>query len=165
MNGMDWLRSRLTEGQRRFLKFVIVGASGVPVNLGIVYLATLALCSALGEGLRDALAYVAGIALSILTNFLLNNAWTWADRTAGDDRAGFFRRLLKFYLVSSLAAAVQFVTTLALTSLMRGSEWFGWVLHGEYRLYHVVAPLGGIAVALAINFVANHWWTFSKKEE
>ena len=40
MRLMEFLRAHLTPGQRRFVKFLVVGASGVPVNLGVVFLAT-----------------------------------------------------------------------------------------------------------------------------
>ncbi|MBM4397738.1 MAG: hypothetical protein FJ087_18870 [Deltaproteobacteria bacterium] len=40
MRLMEFLRAHLTPGQRRFVKFLVVGASGVPVNLGVVFLVT-----------------------------------------------------------------------------------------------------------------------------
>ena len=159
---MGFLRAHLTKDQRRFVKFVVVGTSGVPVNLGIVYLVTSSLVLDVAPQTRDILAYLLGIVFSIFTNFLLNNLWTWGDRAARDP-GGFFRRLAKFYLVSAVAAAVQFFTSILLSSVMRDSEVFSVVLRGEYRLYHLLAPLVGIAVGLVINFAANHLWTFRKQ--
>lgn len=159
---LSFLRSHMTKDQRRFVKFVVVGASGVPVNLGTVAVATHALAGTLEPGHRDTVAYLAGIVVSIFTNFLLNNAWTWGDRTARDP-GGFLRRLVQFYVVSSVAAAVQFLTAVGLSALMRGTDTFTVALHGEFRLYHALAPLAGILLGLGINFAANHLWTFRRR--
>lgn len=176
-----FLRRHLTPEQRRLIKFLVVGASGVPVNLGVVYLATmlvpvaafdgmrdrlagwLGVATVTAAGLRDVVAYGLGIVVSILTNFLLNNFWTWGDRVAGDDRNQFLRRLVKFYLVSSVAAAVQLGTSAVVSALVRGNEFFAYPLHGDYRVYHAFAPMVGILCGLAINFVANNLWTFRHK--
>ncbi len=159
---LTFLRAHLTKDQRRFVKFVVVGASGVPVNLGTVALVTHALAGLLAPGPRDTVAYLAGIVVSIFTNFLLNNAWTWGDRAARDP-GGFFRRLVQFYVVSSAAAAVQFFTSVGLSALMRRTETFTAVLRGEFRIYHALAPLAGIVLGMGINFTANHLWTFRRR--
>ncbi len=179
----DFLRRHLTPEQRRIIKFLVVGTSGVPVNLGTVYLATILipvvafdglrdwLSEAMGiatltaAGLRDVLAYGLAIVVSILTNFLLNNYWTWGDRVAGDDRSQFLRRLAKFYLVSSVAAVVQLGTSAVVSAMVRGNAFFAYSLHGDYRVYHAFAPMVGILFGLAINFIANNLWTFRHKHQ
>ena len=65
-----WLR---VAGYRTFLKFSLVGLSGVLVNLGSFQLL-------LGLGIHKYLASPIAIELSIISNFLLNNYWTFADR-------------------------------------------------------------------------------------
>jgi putative flippase GtrA len=177
---MAFLRAHLTPDQRRFVKFLVVGTSGVPVNLVTVFVATMAMPAAAfgpvrdrlapligverltADGVRDGLAYLLGVGVSIFTNFLLNSVWTWGDRTAGD-RAGFLRRLVKFYLVSTLAAVVQLATSTILSALLRGNQFFAYALYGEYRVYHVVAPLVGILLGLFINFGINNLWTFRRR--
>jgi len=160
---MAFLRAHLTKDQRRFVKFVVVGTSGVPVNLGIVFLVTATCTTLMTAGVRDTLAYLLGIVVSIFTNFLLNSFWTWGDRTARDP-SGFLRRLAKFYLVSAIAAGVQFATSVVISSLMRQSDSCTVALYGEYRLYHLLAPLAGIVLGLFINFVANNLWTFKRQD-
>jgi dolichol-phosphate mannosyltransferase len=145
------------------MKFLIVGASGVPVNLGTVFLVTKALEHSVSTSTRDAVAYLSGIALSIFTNFLLNNFWTWGDRTQCAE-AGFIKRLFKFYLVSSLACIVQYVTSVLVSHAMRDAQVFSTQISGEYRLYHILAPLLGIALGTIINFSLNHIWTFKAKK-
>ena len=56
----------------RFLRFAAVGASGVVVNLGALALLTTA-------GLTPTLASALAIQVSILTNFFLNDFWTFRD--------------------------------------------------------------------------------------
>ena len=61
------------------------------------------------------LASPIAIELSIVSNFLINNYWTFADRvTVGSKRI----RGLKFNLVSLLALAVSYTTLLALSLLL-----------------------------------------------
>jgi len=158
----EFVHARFSREQRRFIKFLVVGGSGVPVNLGFVFLTTTLIGAALSTGTRDSVAYIVGIAVSIFTNFLLNHSWTWGDRTAGEE-GHFFRRLAKFYLVSSLAAVFQFATSAGLSTLLRDTDTFTWVIAGEYRLYHAVAPMAGILVGLVLNYGANNLWTFRKK--
>ena len=176
-----FLRSHLTPEQRRVIKFLVVGTSGVPVNLGMVWLGTLLLAPAsfsdlkvwaadvfgvptlTDTGVRDIVAYGMGILVSILTNYLLNNSWTWGDRVAGGNAGSFLRRLTKFYLVSSVAAVVQLGTSSVVSAAVRGNEFFNSSIHGDYRVYHAVSPMIGILAGLAINFVVNNLWTFRKK--
>jgi len=131
--------------QQRFLKFCVVGASGVPVNLLLTYLGHAVLFAGLAPAWRDGLALLLGIGVSIFTNFLLNDIWTWRDR---GKRRTFFGRLARFYLVCSGAAALQWGVAYAL------SRWLA--------LYLLLAQLVGIALATVVNFVANNLWTFHR---
>jgi putative flippase GtrA len=178
---MTWIRSKTTPEQRRLVKFLVVGGSGVPVNLIAVFIATAVMPAAMFLGARDTLAsifsfdqltavgvrdivvYIIGIVISIFTNFLLNNYWTWGDRVRSNPGGGFFARLAKFYLVCSIAASVQLAVSSLLSPQLRASEIFSLQIWGDYRLYHIVAPSAGILVGLAINYVANNIWTFRKK--
>jgi len=58
----------------RLIKFAIVGTSGVVVNLGLLYI--------LVEwfGLYYMLAAVISIGSSVVSNYILNDKWTWRDR-------------------------------------------------------------------------------------
>jgi dolichol-phosphate mannosyltransferase len=142
------MRRLLSKEQRRFLKFCVVGASGVPVNLFFVWLGYNLLFAGLGDKLRTGLAFLLGLVVSIFTNFLLNDLWTWRDRQKAT--AGFLGRMLRFYLVSSAAAAIQYGTSMGLK--------LGLGLH------YLVAPLIGIAVAMMVNFLVNNVWTFRERK-
>ena len=133
-----------TPAQRRFLKFCIVGASGVPINLLFTWLGHNLFFAALVGQWRNASAFLLGIAVSILTNFLLNDVWTWGDREK--HQGAFWSRLLRFYIVCSLASVLQFGAAMAL------SAWAG--------LHYLLAQLVGIVLATGVNFAVNNLWTF-----
>jgi dolichol-phosphate mannosyltransferase len=153
--GPDW---------KRIARFLVVGASGVPVNLATVYAATnyLPFPSGMAHGWRDFIAYVCGIVVSIMTNFILHRSWTWKDRVIYTGPTGFIRRMGKFYVVSGVAASIQLLVSSLLSLWMEGSLLFSTPIHDEYRLYHIVAPLVGISFGLVINFAGNNLWTFRK---
>lgn len=177
-----FLRRHLSPEQRRVIKFLVVGTSGVPVNLGTVYLCTwllpvgmflslresiaglLGIDTLTAGGLRDVVSYGLGIVVSIFTNFMLNNYWTWGDRVVGDSKGQFFRRLVKFYLVSSVAAVVQLGTSAVVSAMVRGNDFFAFSIHGDYRVYHAFAPMVGILFGLFINFFVNNFWTFRHRK-
>jgi putative flippase GtrA len=137
-------RRLFSKEQRRFIKFCLVGMSGIPVNLFFAWIGKVHLFASFDDTLREAAAYLIGIAVSILTNFLLNDLWTWRDRQ--EQMRGFFGRLLRFYVVCSLASSIQFAASLAVRKGL-GVDF-------------LVAPLLGIALATVINFLLNNLWTF-----
>ena len=129
-----WLR--LTS-HRTFIRFCLTGVSGVAVNLGSFHLL-------LQLGLHRYLASPIAIELSIVSNFLVNNYWTFADRElAGRRRI----RGLKFNVVSLLALALSYGTFLVLSLLLPR-----------------VPPLWlqGLAIVPAglVNYFLNSYWTF-----
>ena len=131
----------------RFFRFCVVGGSGVGVNLAVLWSA-LALLPA-GWGVWQArTAQATGIVLSILTNFLLNDRWTWGDRERGGARH-WLRRLGMFYLVSAAAALLQWTCSIA--------------LHERLGLWIYLAQALGILLAMGINFTMNHRWTFRRR--
>jgi len=140
---------RLTRKNIRFIRFCAVGASGVIVNLAIFTLSH-QLLKTQGNDDTDAfvVANVAGFIVSVFTNFLLNDYWTWGDREKRG-HGHFFARLTKFYLVSSMAGGVQLgVATLS---------------YLYFSIHEQGSVLIGIAVATGINYVANNFWTFREE--
>ncbi len=139
------LTDRLTADQRRFVKFCVVGASGVIVNLAFVWVGLRAFAS-LPTSWAEPAASALGIAVSIFTNFLINDGWTWSDRQKGRRKRDFAHRVALFYVTSAVAAAVQFGTAVGLN---RGAG---------IDIY--LAQLIGIVPGTAINYVVNNVWTF-----
>lgn len=134
-----WIR---LQSSRTFIKFVIVGATGVAVNLGL-FTAFLAI------GMNKYLASPIAIEASILSNFLLNNYWTFRWRKT-KDRVRI--KGLKFNAVSLVALAVSYATFVALSTA-----------------FPAVAPqlpqLAGIIPATLVNYFLNSYWTFRHADE
>jgi dolichol-phosphate mannosyltransferase len=129
-----WIRFQSSEV---FLKFCIVGASGVLVNLG-VFTVLLAL------GANKYLASPVAIECSIITNFLGNNYWTFRRRSFG---SGIHVRGLRFNTVSFLSLAVSFGTFVILSA----------ALPGVAPQFHQFI---GIIPATLVNYFLNSYWTF-----
>jgi dolichol-phosphate mannosyltransferase len=159
----DFIQRHLTPERKRFVKFGIVGASGVVVNLLFVWASLTLLeafevaCAAGGDGAvcglsdaQKAIASAVGIGLSVGTNFLLNDWWTWGDRTKGVRKRDFLARIARYYLASGLAVAIQYGAAM------------GMVLAIDTNLY--MGQLVGIALGTVVNFVINNVWTFKDKE-
>lgn len=123
-----------------FLKFALVGISGIIVNQGMLALQV----DALQIDLK--IAGLIAIELSILNNFFLNNIWTWKDRK----KHSFGKRLLRYHMVTALSGGINYITLLFLTS------YFG--------MHYLAANLIGIGIGMIINFALNHLWTFQKNE-
>ena len=127
---------------KTFLKFAVVGASGVVVNLGFFTLFLMA-------GLNKYIASPIAIEISIISNFLLNNFWTFSSRKT-KDRIRI--RGLKFNAVSFLALGVSYGTFVAL------SIFFPNV---QPQLHQLV----GIIPATLLNYFLNSYWTFKEVDE
>jgi dolichol-phosphate mannosyltransferase len=146
----------------RFLKFAAVGGSGIVVNLGFYALFTRLL--GLGDDTTSRLAaYALSVEISIVTNFLLNDGWTFRDRVAAS--APFVARALRFHLVCLVGFGVNW-GTFALLNL----AWPGFATQAVPVLStlpgltfvtgdFVFAGLG-IALATAWNYLGNVRWTW-----
>ena len=147
----------------RFLKFCLVGGSGLAVNLAVVWLGNEVLFVPMAEWWRTSISYALAILVSIFTNFLLNDGWTWRDRR--DEGVGaWFVRLGKYYAIAAVAAVLQYATSLAVTALA------AWLVTGSATgvlsiWYKWVAVLAGVVVGTLVNFVMNHFWTYREKIE
>lgn len=128
------LISRLSGGLLpiRFVLFLMVGLSGVVVQLVSVRLALTV------PGVTFFWAQIVGVFIAMTTNFILNNKVTYHDRTLRGRE--FFRGLLSFYLVCSLGAVANVGTAQAIFSV-----WPNWA----------VASLFGAIMGALWNFWAS----------
>lgn len=125
------------EKMKEFIKFAMVGGSGVLVNMGFFYIFTR------WVGIRIEIASPMAIEISILSNFLLNNAWTFRKR---DTRFGFIGRILRYHMVTAVAGLVNYLTLLLLAKVL--------------GIHDLVANLIGIILGTFINFFLNSLWTW-----
>lgn len=117
---------------RRVIIFMLVGLSGVLVNLGVLYLVTEK------AGLFYAWAGLIGIEASIITNFILNDTVTFSD--IQKKRFSLGRRLVNYHAIALAGSAISYSLLLILTS---AGIWYIW------------SGLIGILVAFIWNFALN----------
>jgi dolichol-phosphate mannosyltransferase len=87
---------------KRFIKFLFVGGTGFIVQ----YIAT-DLAIRLGLEAKQFLATMLGAETAILSNFFLNNMWTFKDTKHVKEQGSILRRLLKFNLASLASISIQ----------------------------------------------------------
>ena len=137
----------------RFIKFALVGGSGVVVNVGLYWLLTRFAGFtpldnvATGGILSGNLALTISIESSIINNFILNNYFTFADRNKKGIIA-FLSRLLNFNLICLIGALIQ----IGLTNLLA-------VGFGLYDLFSLAIA---IIMAMLWNYLVNNWWTWKR---
>ena len=137
----------------RFIKFCLVGGSGVIVNYGLYWILTRLAGftplddTATGGIISGNLAMAISIETSIITNFILNNYFTFADRNVRGLKA-FFSRLFNFNLICLIGGLIQIGVANLLTITL--------------GIYDLISILIAIAVAMLWNFLLNNWWTWRK---
>ncbi len=142
----------------RFIKFGLVGGSGVVVNLVVFQVSFFLLQGSIGSAdVRHTVANLCGIVVSIFTNFLLNDGWTWGDRIKGA-RSDWFKRLARYYATCSIAALCQLGVASLLFSLVF-KDLPAFAILGV-NIMPQIPLLIGIICGMAINFPLSHFWAF-----
>ncbi len=122
----------------RLLKFSMVGAIGIGVQLAVLEALTAMKVSYL-------LATVLAVEGAVLHNFAWHQRFTWADRA--NSAAEGLRRLLRFHVSNGLISLVGNLL------LMR------WLV-GGLRLPILIANAATISICALVNFVVSHRWVF-----
>jgi len=123
----------------RLLKFIGVGLSGIAVNQVVLWLLTEF------AGLPYYISSIFAIEASIISNFILNDRFTFADRRTGKT-GSFILRLLKFNMTCAAGAAIQWGLLVLFTSV--------------FDFYYLVSNLIGILVAFIWNYILSLVWTW-----
>lgn len=125
----------------RFVKFGIVGATGVVVNMGGLYVFKEFV------GIPYFIASLVAIELSILSNFTINLLWTWRDRSG---EGSVWTKLLRYHIGAGATAFLgNYLILIALTEL--------------FGMHYMLSNLIGIGVGTLANYVINDLWTFKKR--
>lgn len=119
---------------RRLGKFLVVGCTGVGVNSAALFLLYQML------SLPLVLASALATELSIVSNFFLNDRWTFGCRLPT------WRRFFRFNLVAFGGLLIATLTLWGLVTLL--------------RMPYLFANLLGILLATSWNFVVNVFWTW-----
>jgi putative flippase GtrA len=119
----------------QLLKFALVGCSGVAVNTAVLYV--------LSRRLHLALAASSAVAVevAVISNYVLNEFWTFASRAAC------IKRFAKFNIASLAGLSVNVLLVWSLTRL---------------GIYFLLANLIGIGVAFGINYFLSTAWVWSR---
>ncbi|HET8688188.1 MAG TPA: GtrA family protein, partial [Methanosarcina sp.] len=122
-------------------KFSFVGLSGVLVNIGSLYLFTEYV------GLYYVMSSIVAIEMSILSNFLLNDCWTFKLKDKSDTYVqNRFKRFFSFQCISIVGLILNIGILYFLT------DFFG--------IYYLVSNLIGIAIVFFWNYLINRHVTW-----
>ncbi len=126
----------------RFLKFCVVGFSGVFVNMAVFSAAN-------NMGCYYITASILSFLVAVSNNFFWNSMWTFKDRqaTAGD----IHRRYVKFFTISALC--------------LLGNLGLLFFLVEKVGLAHIFSQATAILVMSAANFIGQNLFTFEEKKE
>ena len=137
---MDSRRMRSLDYWWSFIKFNIVGLVGVFVNEGVLLLLVF-------EGAYYLYASAVAIEVSIISNFVLNDLWTFRDRRHGH----IVVRMLKFNGLMLIGLVVN------LGILFAGTAYLG--------ISYAISNLIGIAAAFILRYWLSIRFAWIKKEE
>ncbi len=127
---------------KRFIKFGIVGFSGVIINEGLLYLLTEF------AGLFYLYSSIIAIEASMINNFLLNDNWTFKNRRK-KGKNNFFKRLANWHIARGLTLLLNFFILWSLTSI---------------GIHYLISNLFGIAVATLLGYFWSLNWVWKKPE-
>ena len=124
---------------QRIIKFMLVGISGIVVNLGLLWLLTEVF------GIYYMYSAAFSIETSIISNFMLNDIWTFRDRRLRTSDP-YFKRLIKYNFVAMGGLLINLIILYTL------KEFLG--------IHYLIADLVGIFVAFVWNFILSTLWTW-----
>ncbi|HEY8942788.1 MAG TPA: glycosyltransferase family 2 protein [Polyangiaceae bacterium] len=122
-----------------FVQFAMVGASGVAVNLAV-------LTALLALGVGESVSVAAAIAVSMVSNFVLNRRFTFDYARGGN----IWKQFAGFCAASSIGALINYVTTISFARA-----------YPEAPLQ--IGALLGVVAGLGFNFLANRFVVFRKR--
>jgi len=131
---------------KQVLRFTLIGASGVFVNLAALYI--------LSENVVFNAGYLslAAIQISILWNFLWHTLYTF-KRTRMHDRAFLSIQTVREYIKYQLAASLTQLLTLSVFLTLNSAG-----------IYFLIAQVTGIGVAFLVNYYISKTYIWSVKK-
>jgi putative flippase GtrA len=121
----------------RIFRFAVVGGTGVMINMSVLYVLSR------WAGLPLLAASALAVELAAISNYLLNDTWTFAARSPS------LRRFAKFNAVSLAGLAINVLGVWLLTRL---------------GFYFLVADLIGIAAGFAVNYAFSVRWVWGQRK-
>lgn len=137
--GRSWLRLRPRE-PAAFLRFCLVGASGMAVDLSLLHLL-------LAAGQPYPLTRALAIAVAMTWNFAWNRRLTFP----GARQAGVLPQYARYVGSSGLGALLSWSTAVALSNILPAG-----------RLWLTLGAVIGVGVGTATNFLLSSRWVFRR---
>ncbi|WP_318569722.1 GtrA family protein [Salinigranum marinum] len=145
MRGTSLFKEYVPSGSRnrRLLQYVLVGALGLGINQGVLFLAT---------GIVG-LSYVVGGTLSrvvsVLANYGINDAWTWRNRGGAGARE-YVVRGGKYVVTRIVGIAIGLAALVVFVELL--------------GLHYLIANVLAVGVGVAWGFGASERWVWRSEE-
>ena len=140
-----------------FIKFGLVGASGVVVNI-LIYTALVNL------DVNYLIAATIAFLFAVSSNFYLNFIWTFKDK--GKNKT-VKKKYLHFFIISLLNFVINLSILKIAVQFLSGNE-LTYVIIKKYlennpdKIIKIIAQMVGIGVATFFNFFGNYFITFRK---
>lgn len=134
--------TRVWEEWIKIIKFGLVGLSGIVVNTGLLFILTE------WAHLYYMISSIFAIEASIITNFLLNDGWTFKSKTENTVlKKG--KRFISYQIISILGTLINMGVLFLLADIA--------------GIWYIAANLIGILVAFIWNFFVNRHTTWKSK--
>lgn len=157
---MSWTLE-LMRKHTQFIRFCVVGATGVLVNLLAIWLALHAMRSRPSEAslTQTNVAAVLGWLVSVASNFALNDRWTFSRSAQTYDHA-WPARLARYYASAASGLGLQLAVLNVLLWLSAALTWSPGLL--TLRFY--AANLCGIGAGTVVNYLLSKRFVFRRRD-
>lgn len=120
--------------KKKFVKYFVVGISGLILDIGLLYLASDVLL------IRPLVALLVTQIIVIIYNYLLNKYWSFESRGAH------MRQLMRYSVV------LGFNYLFGEAAMYVGNEVFG--------VHHLLIRVATVALAVSWNFLLYNYWVY-----
>jgi dolichol-phosphate mannosyltransferase len=127
---------------KRFLKFCLVGVWGSLVNLGLYALFMYTV------GLHYLISAVIGVEVAVITQFILNDRWTFKDRRDLADST--LVRARKYFITCAGGIVIYFIVLSLLVEV--------------FKVHEMVSAFLGILAGFMWNFTGSTLWAWRVKK-
>ena len=120
----------------KFIKFSLVGFSGVFVDFGITFLAKEYF------KIQKYVANAMGFALAATTNYMLNRVWTFHSTNPN-----IMLEFTRFFVIALIGLGINMLIV--------------WAMNGKFKVNFYVSKLAATVLVTLWNFLINAYFTFA----
>ena len=143
-----------------FIKFGLVGASGVIVNMAVY-------TTLITFDVNYLIAATIAFLFAVSSNFYLNFVWTFKGK---GEHKSVKEKYLHFFIISLLNFIINLFTLKLMVTFFSGNEKLydiiiKYLSNDPDKVIKLIAQIIGIGVATVFNFFGNYFITFREKKE